>query len=319
MERKMLNFVNRISMVKPPLKRSYVNDPERNPFRKIWDSDRFRNPTKYPLADFPPLVDVEPTNYCNLCCTFCANQIMERDKGFMDLNLYKQVVDEMAQNNSAIKFSRWGEPFLHPKIYEMFAYAKGKGLIVHVTTNGILVDPYSLENIDSINFSFQGTTKEEYKIIRGSDFYDLIVNKIEALLHLENRPAIGITTTVLDETEAQVADFINNWITKVEQVSWGYTCYDHLNNERVQKFLKRQTWGGRQTPCNNVLVDLGVDWDGYVTACCADYDRLMILGSLKSSTLKELWTCEKMQTYRKLILSGQKDKIPLCQTCANRW
>lgn len=313
MNSKMLN------MVKPPLKRSYLNNPNRNPFRKIWDSDRFRNPIRYSLADFPLLVDLEPTNHCNLHCTFCATQIMKRDKGFMDLNLYKQLVDEIARSNAAIKFSRWGESFLHPEIYEMFAYAKEKGLIVHVTTNGTLVDPYKLENVDSINFSFQGTSKEEYRIIRGSDCYELTVDKIEALLRLEKRPVVGITTTVLDETEEQVADFINGWIAKVEQVSWGYTYYEHLDNERVQQFRNRQGWKGRQTPCNNLLVDLGVDWDGYVTACCADYDRLMVLGSLKNSTIKELWAGKKMQTYRKLILSGQKDKIALCRTCANRW
>lgn len=315
----MFDPANGESIVNLPLKRSYVIHPERNPFRKIWDSDRFRNPTKYPLVDFPLLIDVEPTNYCNLRCTFCANQIMKRDKGFMDFDLYKRIVDEMARNNSAIKFSRWGESFLHPKIYEMFAYAKGKGLIVHVTTNGVLVDPHKLGNVDSINFSFQGTSKEEYKIIRGEDFYDRVCNNIEVLLHLEDRPAVGITTTILDETEVQVRDFINRWITKVEQISWGYTYYNHLDPERVQQFLKRQVGMRRHRPCKNVLVDLGVDWDGCVTACCADYDRLMGLGSLKKATLKELWTSEKMQRYRKLISSGQMDKISLCRKCANRW
>ncbi|MBL7196736.1 MAG: radical SAM protein [Candidatus Omnitrophica bacterium] len=310
---------NKISIVRPPLKKSYLNNPERNPFRKIWDSDRFRNPTKYSLVGFPLLVDVEPTNHCNLRCTFCATQIMKRQKGFMDFNLYKQIVDEIAKNNAALKFSRWGEPFLHPKIYEMFAYAKEKDLMLHITTNGILFDPYKLKNVDSINFSFHGTKKEEHELITGSDFYDLIVDKIETLLRLKNRPAVGITTTVLDETKEEIADFINKWITKVEQVSYGYTYYGHLDGERVLQFKKRQIWKGRQRPCNNVLVDLGVDWDGYVVACCADYDRLMVLGSLENSTLKELWTCEKMQAYRKLILSGQMDKIALCRTCANRW
>lgn len=314
-----MNDSKRIIKVIPPLKNSYVNNPEKNPFRKIWDSDRFRNPNDYPLTEFPMLVDIEPTNYCNLCCTFCARQIMKREIGFMSMELYKQIIDEISLYDSAIKFSRWGEPFAHPKIYEMFEYAKEADLIIHVTTNGVLVDPYKLENVDSINFSFQGTTKEEYKLIRRNDFYDKIVNKMETLYHLESRPAIGITTTILDETEEEVADFINRWITKVDRVSWGYTSYDHLDNQGVQQFLSRQTWDGRQTPCNNVLVNIGVDWDGYVTACCADYDRLMVLGSLKSSTLKELWTCEKMQSYRKIILSGQKNKIKLCRTCANRW
>lgn len=311
--------MSKISMVKPPLKRSYVNNPEKNPFRAIWDSDKFANPAKHHLADFPLIVHVEPTSHCNLHCTFCANQILERGKGFMDFELYKQVVNETAQNNKAIKFGGWGESFMHPNIYEMFAYAKEKGLIIHVTTNGVLVDPHRLQDIDSINFSFQGTTKEEYKKIRNNDFYDLIAGKIETLLRLSKRPAVGITTTVLDETEEQIADFISKWIDKVEQVSWGYTYYGHLEKEWVQQFKKRETWGGRQEPCTRILVELTIDWDGYVPLCCADYDCKMVLGRLNDSTIEELWLCDKMQTCRKFAVYGQKDKISVCRTCSDRW
>lgn len=305
--------------VKPPLEQSYVNDPEKNPFRRIWDSDRFCNASKYPLADFPAIVDIEPTNHCNLECAFCGREIMKREKGFMDFVLYRRIVDEVAQNNRAIKFSMWGEPFLHPKIYEMFTYAKEKGLLVHVTTNGILFDPYRLNNIDSINFSFQGTTREEYTLIRNNGFYDLIVDKIETLLSLDNRPAVGITTTVLDETEEQIADFINKWIDEVEQVNWGYTYYTHLDGEHVKELKKRQNSKIRTRPCNNLMVNLGVYWDGYVSGCCGDWDRQMLIGYLGKSTIRELWTCQKMQDYRELNLAGKLYKIRRCRICNNRW
>lgn len=306
--------------VELPLKKSYVKNPKRNPFRKIYDSDEFRNPQKYPLREFPIIIDIEATNHCNLNCNFCARQIMKRPKGYMKFDLYKKIIDEIAKYSAAVKFSRWGEPFLHPRIYDMFEYAKKKGLMVHVTTNGILFDPCKLQNVDSINFSFQGTTKEEYTKIRANKFFDLIASKIEKLISIKKRPVIGITTTVLDEPPEMIKTFIEKWVNKVEQVSWGYTYYGHLEETKKNKEFKERTiWKGRSKPCNDVLTRMSIDWDGCITGCCADYDRKMIIGRFPKNSLKEAWLSKKMQLYRKLILSGNKDKIALCRECANRW
>lgn len=303
-----------------PLEKSYINHPEKNPFRKIYDSEEFRNPQGYPLREFPLIIDIEATNHCNFRCTFCARNIMKRSKGYMSFELYQDLINEMTEYKAAVKFSRWGEPFLHPRIYEMFEYAKKNGLLVHVTTNGVLFDPKRLEHLDSINFSFQGTTKEEYCLVRNTKKYDLMVSKIEELVSLKQRPAIGITTTVLDEDQEMIKDFIEKWVNKVEQVSWGYTYYGHLEeNKENRKFKERQIWAGRSKPCTDIMTRMSVDWDGYLTACCADYDRKMAIGHFPETSLKKAWLSKKMQVYRELILSGNKDKIELCRECANRW
>lgn len=44
-------------------------------------------------------VIVEVGNHCNLNCTTCINDKLTRKKGFMDIFLYKKIIDEIADNN----------------------------------------------------------------------------------------------------------------------------------------------------------------------------------------------------------------------------
>ena len=38
---------------------------------------------------------IEPTNTCNLRCSFCfVTEGMTRDEGFMDVDLFKKIIDD---------------------------------------------------------------------------------------------------------------------------------------------------------------------------------------------------------------------------------
>lgn len=293
---------------------NFIKDADRNPFRKIYDSSMFKDAKGKP-TDMPLIIDIEPTNSCNLNCDFCARQVMKRPIGFMDYKLYTQIIDECTKHNIAIKFSRWGEPFLHPKIYAMLKYAYMRCLITHVTTNGILIDTKKLQHIYSLNFSFQGTSAKEYQNIRNNEMYDSIVEKINIISKKKIRPALGITTTVQPGTpEYDIAKFVDYWKKRVEQVSWGYTYYGHLDNKK-----DKQLWKGRNKPCNDVFTRMAIDWDGTISACCADYDRKMVIGRFPKDSLRDAWNSKKMNQYRKLMVEGKINDIGLCRQCANRW
>lgn len=124
------------------------NSDRQNPFRQIYDNKYFKNILKYKdkLPEFPFIVDVELTNHCNLRCIFCGQQAMTREKGYMSEEIFKKIVDECAEYSTPIRMIRWGEPFLHPKIFEFCEYAKSKGLWVHITTNGLLLDDKKLKD-----------------------------------------------------------------------------------------------------------------------------------------------------------------------------
>ena len=100
------------------------NSNRENPFNKIYRDEKFSNilQNKENLPDFPYFIDIELTNHCNLQCVFCGQQAMYRHKGFMSEELLKKIADECSQFNTPIRFIRWGEPFLHPKIIEFCEY-----------------------------------------------------------------------------------------------------------------------------------------------------------------------------------------------------
>ena len=47
---------------------------------------------------FPLRVLIETTNFCNAHCSMCPHDDMTRSKGFMEMQLFKKIVDECASN-----------------------------------------------------------------------------------------------------------------------------------------------------------------------------------------------------------------------------
>jgi MoaA/NifB/PqqE/SkfB family radical SAM enzyme len=118
---------------------------------------------------FPEYIHVEPTNACNLRCGHChrssAGTYFTKQRGRMSLDLYRRIIDEIAELNSRISLDAQGEPLLHPHILEMIAYGKGNGLSVSILTNATRLTEARAERIldlktDRVVFSFEGSSRQ---------------------------------------------------------------------------------------------------------------------------------------------------------------
>jgi hypothetical protein len=49
--------------------------------------------SNYKDSPVPPSLQLEPTNFCNLRCVSCPRDNMTREKGFMEFNLFKKIID----------------------------------------------------------------------------------------------------------------------------------------------------------------------------------------------------------------------------------
>jgi len=116
-------------------------------------------------------VHVELTNACEFNCRFCPKPIMGRPYGFMDVDLGKKIISEIAENKIAekITFHVMGEPTLHPEFFTFLDHAAAVGQPVGLTTNGRnlggelgrrLVE-YPLHQVD---VSFQTPTEESFPL-----------------------------------------------------------------------------------------------------------------------------------------------------------
>ena len=95
--------------------------------------------------DFPSNLFIEPTNLCNLKCRMCPQNDNENvERGFMDMETYRKVIDESLRNGkrTAIFFHKDGEPLLHDGLFEMIEYAVSKKAAyrTHLSTNAHLLN-----------------------------------------------------------------------------------------------------------------------------------------------------------------------------------
>lgn len=82
-------------------------------------------------------VYLEITSICNLACSFCPPT--ERAKQFIEVEEFKNILNQLKPYTKYIYFHVKGEPLLHPKIDQLLDISHEKGFKVNITTNGTLL------------------------------------------------------------------------------------------------------------------------------------------------------------------------------------
>ena len=70
------------------------------------------------LLEFPESFSIETVNICNAKCWFCPQPDHTRSKGYMEIDVFKKIIDEISQNKNKVKSIALfmdGEPSLHKK------------------------------------------------------------------------------------------------------------------------------------------------------------------------------------------------------------
>ena len=90
---------------------------------------------KATVPQLPVRLWIESTSRCNLKCGYCPNKdVAKEDHGFMDFGLFTSIIDQVADHAYDVNLFHRGEPLMHPRLADMVAYARGKGLYTRVHT-----------------------------------------------------------------------------------------------------------------------------------------------------------------------------------------
>lgn len=102
-------------------------------------------------------VQIDLTNDCNNNCIgcWCNSPLLEEKvlnpdgkKQTLPFGLIKELLDELALiGTKEIYFSGGGEPFVHPQIMDILAYAKKKGFTCYINTNFTLLDKERIKRL----------------------------------------------------------------------------------------------------------------------------------------------------------------------------
>jgi len=281
------------------------------------------------LPYLPIRLWIELTSICNYKCIMCPNKDLKRqEKGFMELDLYKKIVDEAKEFVFDINLAHRGESLLHPSLIEAIAYAKKNRLFTRIHTNGSLLTEELSYNIlysglDRISFSFDGYSKETYEKIRTGGDFEKTINNITRFLEIkkETRQKKPITTIEVINFNLQNKDTVSNNKEKFKN-KFKNLPLDNFVSKEMHNWaghLDKRKRGRKYTACPFPWNALIIYWDGSVLPCTQDFFGANVLGNVKTEALKNIWNNEKMATLRKKLAKGMIDELEACSNCDRVW
>lgn len=285
------------------------------------------------LVPPPDRLYIESTNICNLSCIMCPTGRKEqvRKKGFMEWELFKSIVDEMAPWVQATTLHIWGEPLMHPKIFDMIEYCHRKGLRSEISTNAtLLTEDRSQRILDAglgaIYLCLDGMRPETYELIRVNADYEKTNANIRRFIELKQAggyqaPYVNLQIIEMEKTVGEVDEFVAAWkLPGVNRInvkpfdSWGGQVEDinELRSEDARLPQKRYA-------CPNLWYHTHIYWDGRIAMCDRDFNLQYDLGNVRSEdgvvrVLKN-WNGPKMQELRRLHVEGDLKDVSPCNTC----
>lgn len=316
-----------------------------NPFVAIYKScNNGSNEEKYQLItdgqiSLPRYIDIELTNNCNFRCCFCptGTKSMRRTKGFMPDDVVDAIVENVRRFQiPGVRLIRWGEPTLHEKYIEIIKKLKDAGTLVHINTNGSLLDHEQIvdmvnSGLDSIKFSFQGADEGTYNEMREGGDYKRLLDTVRTFHSVRgggDKPYIQISTTLTAETADQIESFKADIGDYCDYYNVGYTKLNHLNVEamnvseeekaKIRDLQQQEKLNHVYTEvCPEAFDKLSINWNGDVTLCCTDYDNFMVIGNILDSDLQELFTSRAADQYRQIVVKKEYGRVQCCKSCYN--
>lgn len=276
---------------------------------------------------FPDRVYIESTNYCNLKCIMCPTGLgtIRREKGYMDMGLYRAIIDEIGPLTTSAVLHSWGEPMMHPELFDMIRYGKRAGMQMETSTNITLLNAERSREVldaelDVLYLALDGATKDTYETVRVNAKWDKVLKNIDTFLDLKAK--LGSPTRVvmqiiaMQETRAEVEEFVRRWNRpEVDQVN-----VKHLDTwgDQVEAITQHKIDGERmpmkRVPCPNLWYHGYIFWDGSLTSCERDYDIRTPLGNVKDGGVLKVWHGSAMQQLRRNHIEGNF-KAPACERC----
>lgn len=134
----------------------------------------------------PHVGGIELTPYCNLRCVHCYLQDQEK-QSLMTTEEIMIIINKLFDAGVLFLYFTGGEIFTRPDFLEIYVYAKQRGFIVELLTNGTLITQEAIEIFNqlppaSISISMYGKDEESYYRVTGqSGMYDKVINTFNLL------------------------------------------------------------------------------------------------------------------------------------------
>ncbi len=266
---------------------------------------------------------------CNLKCDFCD---LWHYTDMMPFESAATIVQRAPAAGVKTLVITGGEPFVHPRIFELIELAKNLGLGVNITTNGTLLvkdlDRVKNSRVDSLSISLDGF-EETHDTLRGVDgTYSEVMNAVD-VLKAETDIWLNIYFVVTKQNVRELAKVYDLTVDKgIGFDFWPVNGYPHLyatepadkavyiaaiehiakTHPGVAARMDYYRYGieymeGRRDHfrCLGLIEQFGVNHEGQLVPCCVWDQKGLQVGSALDEPLDQLFYSERAQAMREQI------------------
>ena len=319
----------------------------RNHIKKL-----FLNKNKSLKIVYPTNTMLELGNVCNLHCSMCPREYeygKAMDVGFMPIENFKKIIDELYPYLDSIGLTGLGETLLYPQLLEAVEYIKSKkkSLIITISTNAHFrgfkekIAPI-LPYIDNIQFSIDGIGDTYEHIRKGASFAEVNDN-IQFTVKKGKNVTFMLNCVVSPENYWQMKEIVEyankqcihyvnfNCVSIASAPNISRDYYDFFKSESflysvnevrtLAKLYKHMEITGPDYPYQGTFRDCifpweypYITWDGFYVPCCGKpFPKLLNFGNVFEDGVMTVLNSAKAQAFREL---WQKNTPPsFCHNC----
>jgi len=282
----------------------------------------------------PTGVMIQVSARCNLGCLMCGYVGRTPNTGFIENELFWRVLEECRSYgvDRVYMETAWGEPMLHPRIFELLAMAQDFHVVL--STN---VTPLTEEriakladmNLDTLQMSFCGYDQTSYESTYVGAKFERVVENLRTILRyiperspntqlLVNGVSLRFDMAFVKRTIdfLHVLGFDDHQIEIKLPNNFG-GLYNGSPSEPTRGIHTYKDLDGAELEvCSVLLNNPGVYVDGTVTACgCLDNSSALVIGDIRRQGLREMRYGDRFEALLQAFASGDISGLPLCSTC----
>lgn len=210
----------------------------------------------------PTYAQLEPVGQCNLRCQMCAIQFRQDGPpygppAFMAFERFAETLDTLP-GLQELHLQGLGEPMMHPRFFEMVAYATARGIRVSTNSNATLLNERRAERsvtsgLDCLHVSLDGATAETYERIRVRAHFDRVRANVERLLAVRERlgastPRLRLVMVLMRQNLDELPDLVrlaHRW--QVEGMFVQHLCHDFGESSLPARYRPMRAFVDQQT------------------------------------------------------------------------
>lgn len=326
--------------------------------RRWYHKGTSKKPIVAQLPESPHVLQIEPTNICDLNCTMCPRSKMTRGLGYMDPTMFSEMLNSwenrcatvpikhlifgtniLLTRRGSLKLFFMGEPLLHPNLNKLIEIGNSEGCKVGLQTNGTMLEKEEvrrklLSAVPSvIGVSLDGIDPSSYESVRQGSRWDQLYCGLELLSN--EREKMGLNKKIMITVSSIIPKWTQESLKRSEKFLdpirpyVDYIGFVPLSCERDLEFFDDKG----ELVAYNKQSDINYNTSG--SLCVEPFTKLNVLwdgtvtaccydidGEMPlghvSQGIDNIWRSNKMVELHRSLLNKDTSLHPLCAICRSK-